>query len=62
MDYFNADDLDSIAYIEEDTNNVILKFYGFSNKLAADLFISYAMLNMGFNYQPISGTKSNMIH
>ena len=62
MDYFSADDLDSVAYIEEDTNNVIIKFYGFPNKLAADLFINYAMLNMGFDYQPIDGMKSDMIH
>jgi len=62
MDYFSADDLDSVAYIEEGSNNVILKFYGFPNKLAAYLFISYAMLNMGFDYQPVSGTKSDMIH
>ena len=62
MDYFSADDLDSVAYIEEGTNNVILKFYGFPNKLATDLFISYAMLNMGFDYHPVSGTKSDMIH
>ena len=62
MDYFSADDLDSVAYIEEGSNNVILKFYGFPNKIAADLFISYAMLNMGFDYQPIDGMKSNMIH
>ena len=62
MDYFSADDLDSVAYIEDDTNNVIIKFYGFPNKLAAELFISYAMLNMGFDYQPVSGTKSDMTH
>ena len=62
MDYFSADDLDSVAYIEDDTNNVIIKFYGFPNKLAAELFISYAMLNMGFDYQPIHGMKSKMIH
>ena len=62
MDYFSADDLDSVAYIEDDTNNVIIKFYGFPNKLAAELFISYAMLNMGFDYQPIDSMKSEMIH
>ena len=62
MDYFSADDLDSVAYIEDDTNNVIIKFYGFPNKLAAELFISYAMLNMGFDYQPVSSMKSDMIH
>ena len=62
MDYFSADDLDSVAYIEEKTNNVIIKFYGFPNKIAADLFIRYAMFNMGFNYEPVSGIKSDMIH
>ena len=62
MDYFSAEDLDSVSYIEEDTNNVIIKFYGFPNKVTADLFISYAMLNMGFEYQPVSGMKSDMIH
>jgi hypothetical protein len=62
MDYFSADDLDSVTFIEDDTNNVIIKFYGFPNKLAAELFISYAMLNMGFDYQPIHGMKSEMIH
>ena len=62
MDYFSADDLDSVAYIEERTNYVIIKFYGYPNKVAADLFISYAMLNMGFDYQPVSGMKSDMIH
>ena len=62
MDYFSADDLDSVAYIEENSNNVIIKFYGFHNKLAADLFISYAMRNIGFDYQPMDGMKSDMIH
>jgi len=62
MDYFSADDLDSVAYIEEKTNNVIIKFYGFPNKVAADLFIRYAMFNMGFDYETVSGTKSDMIH
>ncbi len=56
------DDLDSIAYIEEGTNNVIIKFYGFPNKLASDLFITYAMLTMGFDYESVSSMKSDMIH
>ncbi len=56
------DDLDSVAYIEEGTNNVIIKFYGFPNKTTSDLFITYAMLSMGFDYQPISSMKSDRIH
>jgi len=62
MDYFSMDDLDSIAYIEEGTNNVIIKFYGFPNKLTSDLFITYAMLTMGFDYESVSSMKSDMIH
>ena len=62
MDYFTMDDIDSVAYIEEGTNNVIIKFYGFPNKIAADLFISYAMLTLGFEYEPLSGMQSEMIH
>ena len=62
MKPFDLEDIESVAYIEEGSNNVILKFYGFPNKVAADLFISYAMLNMGFDYYPVSGTKSDMIH
>ena len=56
------DDLDSVAYIEEKTNNVIIKFYNFPNKTTADLFITYAMISMGFDYQPINSMKSDRIH
>jgi hypothetical protein len=62
MDYFTMDDIDSIAYIEENTNNVIIKFYGFPNHTTADLFITYAMLTLGFEYEPLSGMQSAMIH
>jgi hypothetical protein len=62
MDYFSMDDLDSVAYIEEDTNNVIIKFYNFPNKTTADLFITYAMISMGFDYQPMNSMKSDRIH
>jgi|TARA_A100001015_G_scaffold236840_1_gene269215 hypothetical protein len=62
MDYFSMDDLDSVAYIEEGTNNVIIKFYGFPNNKSADLFISYAMLSMGFDYQPLNNIRSDRIH
>ena len=62
MDYFSMDDLDSVAYIEEGTNNVIIKFYGFPNNTTADLFITYAMISMGFDYQPMNSMKSDRIH
>ncbi len=35
MDYFSADDLDSVAYVDKDNNDVIIKFVGFPNELAS---------------------------
>jgi len=29
MDHLDLEDVESICYIEEGTNNVIMKFYGF---------------------------------
>ena len=62
MDYFSSDDLDSVAFIERKSKAVVLKFYGFPNKTTADLFISYAMLTLGFEYEPLSSMQSEMIH
>ena len=63
MDYFSADDLDSVAYIEKKSKAVVLKFYGFPNDIAAQLFINYSMTRLGFDFQPINeDMKSKMIH
>ena len=64
MDYFSADDLDSVAYIEKKSKAVVLKFYGFPNDITAELFITYSMMRLGFDFQPTNGEemKSKMIH
>ena len=64
MDYFSSDDLDSVAYIEKKSKAVVLKFYGFPNEITAELFITYSMMRLGFDFQPISGDEmiSKMIH
>ena len=64
MDYFSSDDLDSVAFIERKSKAVVLKFYGFPNEITAELFITYSMMRLGFDFQPISGDemKSKMIH
>ena len=64
MDYFSSDDLDSVAYIEKKSKAVVLKFYGFPNDITAELFITYSMMRLGFDFQPTNGEemKSKMIH
>ena len=63
MDYFSSDDLDSVAYIEKKSNAVVLKVYGFPNEITAQLFITYSMMKMGFDFHPVNDDmKSKMIH
>ena len=63
MDYFSADDLDSVAYIEKKSKAVVLKFYGFPNEITAQLFITYSMMRLGFDFHPLSDDMpSKMIH
>ena len=63
MDYFSSDELDSVAFIEKKSNAVVLKFYGFPNDIAAQLFITYSMTRLGFDFQPINDDMpSKMIH
>ena len=64
MDYFSSDELDSVAFIEKKSNAVVLKVYGFHNEITAQLFITYSMMKLGFDFQPMSGDDmpSKMIH
>ena len=63
MEYFSSEDLDSVAYIDRESKAVTLKFYGFPNEMTAQLFITYSMMRMGFDFHPINDDmKSKMIH
>ena len=64
MEYFSSDDLDSVAFIERKSKAVVLKFYGFPNEITAQLFITYSMTRLGFDFHPANGDdmKSKMIH
>jgi len=63
MNYFSSDDLESVAFIEKKSKAVVLKFYGFPNEMTAELFITYSMMKLGFDFQPINEEmKSKMIH
>ena len=63
MAYLDTDDFDCIAYIDEKTNSVTVKFVGIPNKESAELFINYVMVTLGIDFQPLDDVvKSNMIH
>jgi hypothetical protein len=63
MNYFSSDDLESVAFIEKKSKAVVLKFYGFPNEMTAELFITYSMMKLGFDFQPINEEmQSKMIH
>ena len=63
MDYLNTDDLDCIAYIDKKTNNVIIRFIGLPNAIAAELFTDYVMMTLGVEYNPLDNReRSKMVH
>ena len=62
MDYFGLDDVESVAYVDKDSNDVIIKFVGFPNELASQLFINYVMLCIGFDFEPTDSMPSKKIH
>jgi len=63
MAYLDTDDFDCIAFIDEKTNSVTVKFIGIPNRQSADLFINYVMVTLGVDYKPLDHVdKSKMIH
>lgn len=63
MKYFDTDDLDCVAYIEEKTNNVVIKFFGMPDSVSAELFANYAMVTLGIDYKPLGFEHSSkMMH
>ena len=50
MNYFTSEDMDCVCYIEEETNNVVIKFFGMNNKETAEFFTIYVMNKLGFDY------------
>ena len=62
MDYFESEELNSICYIDKKTNHVVIRFIGFPNKAASELFTNYIMSRLGFEIVPDDFNQSKMIH
>jgi len=63
MNYFSSEDMDCICYIEEKTNNVVIKFFNMENNSTAELFTIYVMNRLGFEYSPVNEEMlSKLVH
>lgn len=63
MRYFSSEDMDCVCYIEEDTNNVVIKFFNMEDNSTAELFTIYVMNRLGFDYSPVNEQmESKLIH
>ena len=63
MDYLNTEDLDCIAYSDKKTNNVIIRFIGLPNAIAAELFTDYVMMTLSIDYNLLDNIeRSKMVH
>ena len=57
------DDLKSIVYIYPKKHTLVIKIFGFPNNESAELYASYAMSLMNFEYGSITeDMPSKMIH
>jgi len=63
MNYFSTEDMDCVCYIEDKTNNVVIKFFGMPNNESAELFTMFVMNTLGFEYTPFNHKmQSKMVH
>lgn len=59
---YDSDEIQSVVFIEPKTNNVIIKITGFPNKDLANLYVSWVMNELSFDYTPMNGTIDGNIH
>jgi hypothetical protein len=60
---FIQDDLSSIVYIDPTKHTVVIKIFGLKDNASAELFASYAMNLLNFDYDSLDKVMpSKMIH
>jgi hypothetical protein len=59
---YDSDNIQSVVFIEPKTNNVIIKITGFPNKDIANLYVSWIMAELSFDFTPMNGTIDTKIH
>jgi hypothetical protein len=59
---YDSDNIQSVVFIEPETNNVIIKITGFPNKDIANLYVTWIMAELSFDFTPMNGTIDKKIH
>jgi hypothetical protein len=59
---YDSDNIQSVVFIEPETNNVIIKITGFPNKDIANLYVTWIMAELSFDFTPMNGTIDTKIH
>ena len=59
---YDSDEIQSVVFIEPKTNNVVIKITGFPNKDLANLYVSWVMNELSFDYTPMNGNVDGNIH
>ena len=59
---YDSDNIQSVVFIEPKTNNVVIKITGFPNKEIANLYVSWVMAELSFDFTPMNGTIDTKIH
>ena len=63
MRYVTSEDMDCVCFIEEETNNVVIKFFNMEDSETAELFTMYVMNRLGFEYNSLNEQMlSKMVH
>jgi len=59
---YDSEDIQSIVFVEPKTNNVVIKITGFPNKYVADMYVSWVMNSLQFDYTTENGIVDTNIH
>jgi hypothetical protein len=59
---YDSNNIQSVVFIEPETNNVVIKITGFPNKDIANLYVTWIMAELSFDFTPMNGTIDTKIH
>ena len=59
---YDSDNIQSVVFIEPKSNTVVIKITGFPNKDLADMYVSWVMNELSFDFTPLNGTVDGSLH
>jgi len=59
---YDSESIQSVVFIEPETNNVVIKITGFPNEDIAQLYIAWIMEELSFDYSSNNETINKKLH